>query len=73
MAYAKPNKRFRNDSVLFLKCEDTAVSRSSRRRSLSGGWRLNRGYSAFRQGNIDPRKALLSLIQHVNVAPPTSA
>eukprot|EP00965_Chrysotila_dentata_P011702 383809-Pleurochrysis_carterae.AAC.1 len=44
--HAKPNERFRNNSV--LNCEDTPVSRSSRPRSPSGGWRLNtmyRGYS----------------------------
>eukprot|EP00965_Chrysotila_dentata_P187438 6172131-Pleurochrysis_carterae.AAC.1 len=50
--HAKPNERFRNDSV--LKCEDTAVSRSSRPLSPSGGWRQNskyRGYSG-KQANL---------------------
>eukprot|EP00965_Chrysotila_dentata_P262064 6214460-Pleurochrysis_carterae.AAC.1 len=44
--HAKPDERFINNSV--LNCEDTAVSRSSRPRFSSGGWRLNtkyRGYS----------------------------
>eukprot|EP00965_Chrysotila_dentata_P200386 6179951-Pleurochrysis_carterae.AAC.1 len=50
--HAKPNERFRNNSV--VKCEDTAASRSSRPRSPSGGWRLNtkyRGYSG-KQANL---------------------
>eukprot|EP00965_Chrysotila_dentata_P055394 1838106-Pleurochrysis_carterae.AAC.3 len=43
-SHAKPNERFRNNSV--VNCEDTAVLRSSR--PPSGGWRLDtkyRGYS----------------------------
>eukprot|EP00965_Chrysotila_dentata_P071987 2378307-Pleurochrysis_carterae.AAC.2 len=51
-------KRCRNNRV--LNCEDTAVSRRSRPRSPSGGWRLStkyRGYSgeqANQLGNSTP-------------------
>eukprot|EP00965_Chrysotila_dentata_P144233 4763693-Pleurochrysis_carterae.AAC.1 len=53
--HAKPNYRFRNNSV--LNCEDTAVSRSSRPRFPLGGWLLNtkyRGYSS-KQANLAGR------------------
>eukprot|EP00965_Chrysotila_dentata_P126716 4190841-Pleurochrysis_carterae.AAC.1 len=54
--HAKPNERFRNKNV--VNCEDTAVSRSSRPRSPSGGWRLitkYRGYSG-EQANLTGTK-----------------
>eukprot|EP00965_Chrysotila_dentata_P009046 294090-Pleurochrysis_carterae.AAC.1 len=82
--------------ISVVNCQDTTVSRSSRPRSPSGGWRLNTKYrdfsveqanltgtnglstssikltkQAFPQGNIDPRRALFSHIQHMNVAAPT--
>eukprot|EP00965_Chrysotila_dentata_P175204 5783567-Pleurochrysis_carterae.AAC.1 len=43
--HAKPNEGFRKNSV--LNCEDTAVFRSSRPRSPSGGWRLNTKYWGY--------------------------